>query len=232
MVFNGYDLAPYLLVTDVKAMVVPPRRLTTAQAPGVDGARVQSAELDALEIHVPAVILRDTMEDVTECCAALAGMLHTDRDAKLILPNDPTRYYMAMYEGGAEPSRLISKPDVELVFYAGDPVRYGRERTETLGGRRTVRSGGTYRALPTVTVRPPAGESWSITNVTTGEFVRVFADFDGTQELVLDMGLERCTVNGADHMVDGLSDFFPINGADELMVSGGTATLRWVERWL
>ena len=46
------------------------------------------------------------------------------------------------------------------------------------------------------------------------------------------MGLERCTINGTDHAVDITSDFFGIEGDVSLMVSGGTATVEWDERWL
>ena len=81
-------------------------------------------------------------------------------------------------------------------------------------------------------MRPPAGDSWRITKVSTGDFVEVSADFTGEQEVVLDMSLERCTINGLDSRVEEASDFFTLLGTEELEVSGGTATLEWVERWL
>lgn len=98
--------------------------------------------------------------------------------------------------------------------------------------QRAVAAGGNYRAYPTVTCKPPAGSSWTITNVSTGRFVRVEASFTGAQTVVLDMRAERCTVNGADWPVTVASDFFSLDGVQQIKTSGGTATLEWEERWL
>ena len=71
-----------------------------------------------------------------------------------------------------------------------------------------------------------------LTNVTTGDFVRVDAAFTGSQTVVLDMAKQRCKVNGTDHQVNISSDYFPLDGEQSLKVSSGTATLEWSERWL
>lgn len=230
--FDGNDLSPYLLVTDVKRQVVPKRRITQTQVPGMDGALVSSVELDAIEVTVSGCITRRLMSEVTEARKALSACLMSADPAPLVLPDDPTTYLMALYEGGAELSKPAYIPDVELVFLCADPVAYGQRRSVEVSGTKRVRVGGSYPARPVVTVKPPKGSQWQITNVGTGEYVRVLASFTGSQTLVLDMGLERCTVNGTDHAVDITSDFFSIAGDASLMVSGGTATVEWDERWL
>lgn len=230
--FDGNDLSPYLLVTDVKRQVVPKRRITQTQVPGMDGALVSSVELDAIEITVSGCITRRLMRDVADARKALATCLSAKEPAPLVLPDDPTTYLMALYEGGAEPSKLAYVPDVDLVFLCADPVSYGQHRSLSVSGTKRLRVGGNYPARPVVTVKPPRGSQWQITNVDTGEYVRVLASFTGSQTVVLDMGLERCTINGTDHAVDITSDFFSIEGDASLMVSGGTATVEWDERWL
>lgn len=230
--FDGNDLSPYLLVTDVKRQVVPKRRITQTQVPGMDGALVSSVELDAIEVTVSGCITRRLMYDVTEARKALAACLKSFEPAPLVLPDDPTTYLMALYEGGAELSKPAYVPDVELTFLCANPVSYGQHRSIEVNGTKRVRVGGSYPARPVVTVKPPSGSQWQITNVGTGEYVRVLSSFNGSQTVVLDMGLERCTINGTDHAVDITSDFFSIDGDALLMVSGGTATVEWDERWL
>lgn len=230
--FDGHDLSPYMLVTDVKRQIVPKRRITQTQVPGMDGALVSSVELDAIEITVSGCITRRLMRDVADARKALATCLSSKKPAPLVLPDDPTTYLMALYEGGAEPSKLAYVPDVELVFLCADPVSYGQHRSVSVSGTKRLRVGGNYPARPVVTVKPPRGSQWQITNVDTGEYVRVLASFTGSQTVVLDMGLERCTINGTDHAVDITSDFFSIEGDVSLMVSGGAATVEWDERWL
>jgi predicted phage tail component-like protein len=230
--FDGNDLSPYLLVTDVKRQVVPKRRITQTQVPGMDGALVSSVELDAIEVTVSGCITRRLMSEVTEARKALAACLKSSEPAPLVLPDDPTTYLMALYEGGAELSKPAYVPDVDLTFLCADPVAYGQHRSAEVTETKSVRVGGSYPARPVVTVKPPKGSQWQITNVGTGEYVRVLASFTGSQTVVLDMGLERCTINGTDHAVDITSDFFSIEGDASLMVSGGTATVEWDERWL
>lgn len=230
--FDGHDLSPYILVTDVKRQVAPKRRITQTQVPGMDGALVSSVELDAIEVTVSGCITRRLMYDVTEARKALAACLKSSEPAPLVLPDDPTTYLMALYEGGAELSKPAYAPDVELTFLCANPVSYGQHRSIEVNGTKRVRVGGSYPARPVVTVKPPSGSQWQITNVGTGEYVRVLSSFNGSQTVVLDMGLERCTINGTDHAVDITSDFFSIDGDALLMVSGGTATVEWDERWL
>lgn len=230
--FDGNDLSPYILVTDVTRQVVPKRRITQTQIPGMDGALVSSVELDPIEVTVKACITRRLMPDVSEARRTLASALSSKVPAPLFLPDEEGTYLMALYEGGAEPSSLMSLPDIELVFLASDPVAYGEHRKQKVSGTSVVDAGGTYPARPVVTVKPPSGSYWQITNVDTGEYVRVDASFNGSQTVVMDFSSRRCTVNGTDHRVDISSDFFELNGVQSVKVSGGTATLEWDERWL
>ena len=230
--FGGRNLSPYILVTDVKRQVVPKRRITQTQIPGMDGALVSSVELDAMEVTVTCCIKRRLMREVSEARRALASLLSSKEPAPLVLPDEPDLYLMALYEGGAEPSALSRVPDVDLVFLCPEPVAYGRRRRATVGDRTLVSAGGTYPASPVFRAVPPACEFWRLSNATTGEHVTVEAPFDGSQEVVVDMALQRCTVNGADARVSEGSDFFRIDGEAALVVSAGEAVAEWEERWL
>lgn len=228
--FDGHDLSQLVLVTGVTRQIIPARRITQTQVPGMDGELLSSVELDSMEVVVSCVIRGRLMEEVTEARRVLASCLSSRVPARLVLPDEPYTYLMAVYEGGAEPSDLARNPEVELTFLCPDPVAYGARRTAEAPGRLKV--GGNHRTWPVVTCRPPAGSSWQVTNVGTGEFVRVLAEFDGSQTVSVDMGLQTCKVNGSYHAVDIASDYFAIEGDAELSVSGGTAQVEWEERWV
>ena len=230
--FDGHDLTKYMIVTDVTRQILAKRRIAQTQVPGRDGVLVSSVGLEPLEITVKGGITRRLREEVAEARRELSTALRSKRPARLVLPDDPETFLMAIYEGGAQPSRLSHVPDVELTFLCPDPVAHGRRRAVVVSGESKVNAGGNHPSRPRVTVKPPAGAEWSITNVDTGEFVRVRASFDGSQTVVVDMDDERCTINGADAAVDVSSDFFPLDGATTLRVSGGEAELEWDERWM
>lgn len=230
IVFDGNDLSPLLMVTDVARQVMPKRRMTQTQVPGMDGALLSAVELEPLEVTVKGVILRRSMEGVSDARRALARLLASGQPAPLLLPDEAGTYLMALYQGGAEPSALMGNPEVELAFLCPDPVAYGEHREQQVSGTQYVDAGGTYPASPVVTAKPSGGY-YQITNVATGEYVRVDASFNGSQTLDLDFAMGRCTVNGADVRVDVSSDYFKLDGLQQIKVTAAS-TLKWDERWL
>ena len=230
--FGGQDLTPYLFPGSVNRSIAPARRMGRTEVPGMDGELVTLDGLEAVELTVKCHLTPRGLHDVSVVRRLLAKMLQGGEQA-LRLPDEPGRYVIAYYEGGAELSRLSRRPGVDLAFLCADPVAYGQGRTDTLTTTaKTVDSGGTYKAWPVVTAKPASGSYWMLTNVTTGDFVRVDAAFTGSQTVVLDMAKQRCKVNGTDHQVNISSDYFPLDGEQSLKVSSGTATLEWSERWL
>ena len=230
--FGGYDLSRPLFCTDVKRLASPALRLKQTDVPGMDGCHVRTTGLDALEVFVGVAMRAVDVADVADARRELARAL-SGVDKRLVLPDEPGRYLLATYEGGDKWSDDCRNPTATLTFLCSDPVAYGNARKASVGtGGAYVDAGGTYRARPTVTCKPASGSYWTFTNATTGAFVRVEASFTGSQTVVLDMARERCTVNGADHAVTLSSDFFAMEGVQQLKVSSGTATVEWEERWL
>ncbi len=233
MIYDGADLSAYLRVSNVKRAICASRRLDTTEVPGMNGAHVVDSGMETMEVEVECYLTARSVDDVTDLRRLLALMLHKKQAAPLVLDDEPGRYLMAWFEGGAELDRNSHKPGVTLTFLCADPVAYGESRTTTITTTaKQVNAGGTYKAAPIVTCKPSSGSYWTFTNVTTGDYVRVEASFNGSQTVVLDMAKERCTVNGADHPVTIASDFFRIEGSQQLKTSSGTATVEWTERWL
>lgn len=220
-------------MSEATRTVAPSRRVERTEVPGMDGELVRFDGLEAVEVMVKGYLTPYGIDQVAKVKRILAKMLTIDEAQALRLPDEPWSYTLAVYPGGAELSRHAHRPKVELSFLCADPVAYGQERTDTLTTTaKTVDSGGTYKVWPVVTAKPASGSYWMLTNVTTGDFVRVDAAFTGSQTVVLDMAKQRCKVNGTDHQVNISSDYFPLDGEQSLKVSSGTATLEWSERWL
>lgn len=230
--FGDADLERYMTVSSATRTVAPARRVERTSVPGMDGELARADGMEAAEVTVEGYLRAWTLAEVAEVRRLLARALASDGPRMLRLPDEPWSGLMAVYLGGAELSRNAHRPKVELRFLCPDPVAYGNSRTAKVSTSATVEVGGTYPASPVVTVKPPRGSSWRITNVDTGEFVCVQASFTGSQTVAIDMAAHRCTVNGADRAVTLDSDFFRIEGTQHLLVSGGTATLEWSERWL
>ncbi len=230
--FGENDLSGLFLVESVSRCVSPSRRLVTTEVAGVDGAYVDDQGLSALTISVTCRVLADRPADVADCAREAAASL-AGGPSRLVLPDEPGRYYMARYQGAGSLGGNANMPEVTLSFLCADPVAYGAARTATVGTTSTVvDAGGTWKARPVVTANPAKGEYWTLFNETTGAFVRVEAAFTGSQTVVLDMATERCRVNDSDHPVTLASDFFALDGRQALKCSSGTATLEWAERWL
>lgn len=230
--FGDYDLGRLLICTGITRQTMPGRNITQTSVPGMDGCHLSEEGLNPLEIEVSCSMWAEDPAEVADARRELASAL-SGGDKRLVLPDEPGRYYLARFEGGGSWDRLFNSPAATLKFLCADPVAYGAARTATVKTTSTVvDAGGTWKARPVVTAKPAKGDYWTLFNETTGAFVRVEAAFTGAQTVVLDMATERCTVNGSDHPVTLASDFFALDGRQALKCSSGTATLEWAERWI
>ena len=162
----------------------------------------------------------------------LAAALWTDEPAPLYLPDDPTRYLLAIVSGSTDLDEITDDcPTTTVTFHIGDPDYYGQKRRmEVLAGNVYVNAGGNRPAHLKVTAKPAAGSTWRITNVDTGEFVAINTALTSSSTIRLDMATERATVNNQTAPVTIDSDYFEINGRCHLNITNGTAILEWVER--
>lgn len=231
-IFGDSELGLYLYVSEIDRVVMPSRRFNRTSREGHDGEHVKALGLEALEIKVNVHLMKNEVLELAEMRRKLASLLFTDTAQKLILPDEPDRFYYAYYEGGADLDRLFRWPSCELTFLVPDPIAYGRERSTTVSTTAaTIKTGGTYKSYPTVKVTTTAKE-FTLTNVTTGDFVTVSTTSTASKAIIIDMEQQRVTVNGTDHPVTLDSDFFALEGTQQLKTSTGTATITWNERWL
>lgn len=240
IVFNGNDLSS-LVMCRMGRPIMPPVNVSTQSVGGRHGEYFRRARLEPYDIPVEIWVRSEDRRRVADLRHELAALLWTDEPAPLYLPDDPSRYHLAVLSGETDLGAITSElPTTTINFHVCDPIAYGDERAETLANdtSKTLRTGGTWQALPIVR-STLSGGTWRITNQTTGQYVEVNADSYGANpaagaSLVCDMELERVTINGYTAGVAISSEFFAISGDADVLVTGasGDTTIEWRERWL
>lgn len=231
-VFNGIDISRLVIVEDVERPVLAKRKLDAKQLPGAQGSYIMARGYETATIKLSCRLRRPRLHDVADTLHELARALQTNEPCKLVLPDDRTRSYMAIYVGGDTFKSDLYKTKFTLTFELADPIAYGAHHKEHFAKKQRVYTGGTYSTRPIVRVVPPQGTTyWEVRNYTTGRYIGVKRNFDGVSQLVIDMQLERATLNKHDAAVDLYSDFFSISTGDVLTATS-EYTIEWEERFI
>ena len=232
IVFNGHDLSN-LVYCKIRRPVMASVDATFEDVPGRHGEVFKTVKRDGYDLSVDMWLRTEHRRDVAEARHKLAAMLWTDEPAPLFLPDDPTRYLMAIVSGSTDLDEITDDcPSCTVTFHIGDPDYRGQSRRIEVSGSAAFAVGGTLPAPMRVTAKPGACSSWRITNTDTGELVEVVQALTADSIVRLDFATEQATVNGSVAALNIMSDFFEINGRAHLKITGGTATIEWEERWL
>ena len=234
LVFGSHDLSA-LCYSCFSRPVMPPSTVYETAVPGRPGAVYRRRQLEPYDLPVTLYLRSASPEDVARVRHALAAMMLEPGEQRLVLPDDPTRYYMAAVSGASDIDALHERyPRAEITFRILDPVAYGQHRRQALAsGRNSVLFGGTYPARPVVSISGN-GSAVRVENRTGGRHVETAATVPAGRTARIDMALERTTVNGGDAAVTLASDYFECSGATVVHVSGSPSggTIEWDERWL
>ena len=233
VIFNGHDLSA-LVSCKVNRPIMAPVNANFESISGRHGELFKSAYFDGYDLPVDVWLRSDDRRDAAAVRHALAELLYTDEPAPLVLPDDPTRYLLAIVSGSTDLGEITDVcPSTTVTFRVGDPFYYGnKRRVNAQAGEFCINAGGNRPATLQITAKPASSAAWYVRNVDTGEQVKLASSVTSASTVRVDMALERATVNGQAAAVTLDSDFFEINGRTKLQLSSGTAVLEWVERWL
>lgn len=233
VLFNGHDLSAFVSCK-VSRPIMPPVNATFESIGGRDGELFKAAHFGGYDLPVDVWLRSDERRDAATVRHALAKMLCTDEPAPLFLPDDPTRFLLAIVSGETDLGEITDKcPFTTITFHVCDPFYYGRKRrVEVSAGTFTINAGGDRPAHLQITAKPASSAAWYLRNVDTGEQVKLASSVTIASTVRVDMATEHATVNGSTAAVSLDSDFFTIDGRTKLQLSSGTAVLEWWERWL
>ena len=235
MIFNGFDFSPWMHVKMTR-QVMPSVSVETQEVPGRDGEVFVRSRLEPLSIPVMARLTLKGRQATEEVRHMLAGKLCADEPKELHLPDDPTRFYLAVLDGSSELDTLWQNAAADLEFIAPDPVAYGKLRSVAMGEKARFSVGGNRKTFPKITWTATDADHVQFTMPEKGVFMRLETGFSAGGKLVIDCsGGGHCTLNGTN--ADGLltlgSDYFEFEpGLVEIEASSGTAVVEWRERWL
>lgn len=172
--------------------------------------------------------------------STLGSWLDVDEPKKLVLPDTPTWYYMAVPDGSLDLNRAIKAEYTTITFTLVDPIAYSNtEQTVTVpsGGSVTFTVGGTYPARPTLSataVRNSTSLVWGV-KLDNADFVHVATGSASGRVTVINCDERTVTVSSNPAILTLDSDWLELSpGTHTLTMDNGTgaATVKYRERWL
>ena len=232
IIFNGVDLSK-LVFCKVQRPVLAPIEVTSEEINGGNGAVYKGSRRASYDLPVDIWIRTEDRRAVADLRHKLAAALWTDEPKPLYLPDDPTRYLLAVVSGSTDIDKISDDcPSATITFKIVDPDYYGRKRRVEFTGETALSSGGNIDAHFKATVKGASGDRFRLTNLDTAEFVEVVGKLTGDSVIRIDTGLERATVNNRTAQVSIDSDFFKLGQRSRIRASSGSVLIEWSERWL
>ena len=238
LIFNGHDLSEMFDVGEPEITILkstPDLR----DVPGRDGSVFAGSRLGASVVTFQISIEGDASYR-RNAFSTLGMWLAVDEPKKLVLPDTPDLYYMAVPNDSLSLNRAIGAEVTKVSFTLVDPIAYGREVTVTVpsSGSVTFNVGGTYKASPVITassaVRSGSSLVWGLL-LDSHDHLRVVTGSSSSRAIVLDCSSRTCTLAGAVTLPTLTSDWFELEPGVHTIQNdqgSGSSTVKYIERWL
>ena len=173
--FNGTDLSTFgLELQQIVAPITQEAKFAQLQ----DKAYLFEAVRPGKVIQLSCIIYADNLTDLLTKIDNINKVIAIKEPKPLILGHQTDRYWMAQFQQMTGPFTGIGAYEIELVFFAADPLAYAVDETiyittlNTDPWIRTLNVRGTAEASPVYTLTPqsgPFGDQIIFTNITTGQ---------------------------------------------------------------
>lgn len=153
--FNDIRLEDYCTILNINRSVLPVRENTSKSIPTMNGSFYTGFRYGEREISLDVLIPGKTKLDYTRNITRLANVINTNRPAKLILGDDPNKYYYAILDGDTSLSKEVMSGTVTLKFMCNDPIAYSDNwNTFTPGNKNIINleNYGSIAATPLVDI--------------------------------------------------------------------------------
>lgn len=231
--FDGHDLTEDLWVNPTRRIGLELEDVTVT-VPGRPGERFVRQELRPLPIpcHVRLRARDPDHEAVARFRRKLTSVLVTDDPRPLVLPDEPTLYYMAKLTTPGELDTLWHTGAADLEFTAYDPIAYGQQCDDVLAsGQSMVFVEGTWETYPTFVLEAEGGPV-SVASA-DGSLLTLEDEPEAGSAVVIDMEGRTQTVDGEYAPVTLAPDshFALQPGRNDITLTGAHGTIHWQERW-
>lgn len=231
--FAGSDLTDDLWVNPTRSLGLPVEDVSV-KVPGRPGERFVRSELQPLDIQLHVRLRGDdpSYEAVARLRRRITSVLVTDEPQPLVLPDEPTVYYMAKLTEPGELDTLWHTGSADLTFRAFDPIAYGQERDDEVeAGTPMVFVEGTYETRPVFLLTADGGQV--ALEDDEGNRVELVDEVEAGKPVVIDMDARTVTVDGEAVPIVLGSRYWPFRpGRNDITVTGAHGTVEWQERWV
>lgn len=153
--FGNYDLTDIIKIKDIKKSVLPSRTNTAVNIPSCMGEIYTGFKYESRTIEVEFIVVANTITSYEKAIRDLAGLLDYKTPARLILGNEPDKYYLAVVDGSTELDQIRSTGSGTITFLCHNPVAYSTtQKLFTANSKKvvTVDNKGTAEAYPLINV--------------------------------------------------------------------------------
>lgn len=238
--FDGHDLETIGLCGE-PVFNWAPFEPTLEESESVNGSHFIGQRIASATVTFRMAIFGQTAAARRVKLSTLANWLNVDEPKRLILPETPDWYYLAVPGSGFNIELNIDPYIFELTFTLTDPIAYGiAEKTAVVpySGSVTITVGGTAPTYPyfsNTTVRPDqTAKTWGWQLDNNEQFV---LDFGTTANRTIraDFGQRVSYVANSLKLPTLESDWFALTPGEHTITNhlggGNPVTLKWHERW-
>lgn len=153
--YNGVDLHEYFDILKVTKRVLPKRTNFAKDIPSRHGLVYLNYKYEPKEITLECLIHADDNLELTNTMEYIAYVLDVANPSKLIISDDPFKYYMAVVSETDDIEQVRFNGKFNLTFICYDPIAYGLEPVLFNADAKkivTVANPGTTNAYPKVNI--------------------------------------------------------------------------------
>lgn len=121
VIYNNHDLSEVIKISEVIRPIGNERNVTTNDAPFL-GVNVQEVRTGPKKIKIKFAVQRKTATDTELAKHALATILNTDKPVKIVITDEPGKYYMGLVIGSVDVdnvARWLQKGEFEILVPDG-----------------------------------------------------------------------------------------------------------------
>lgn len=239
ILFDGHDLCELFLCGTPDFKILN-SEVTYYDTPGRNGALMAQRTWGVSTVEFPIAVVGNAAQR-RAAFSTLGAWLNVDEPKKLVFPDTPERYYMAVPEGEVAIERGVDNEIGTLKFTLVDPIAYGKECEITVpsGGSVTFRVDGTYSTRPTITAdaavrKTTSPFAWRLT-LDNGDYLNLALGNNSAHALAIDCENRTSKMDGAVLLPTTSSDWFEFSPGEHTVAmtyGTGAAVIKWRERWL
>ena len=235
--FDGHDIESLFVCGDPEISILNAKP-DLREVSGRNGAAFVGLTYGTSTISF-AIAVQGSASERRAAFSTLGKWLDVDEPKRLVLPDTPDRFYLAVPNAPLKLERAIGAEVADVTFELTDPIAYGTYKTESLasGGSKSITVGGTARTFLRVVANSAVRNSTSLVwgvKVDDVDFVHVATGSSSSRKVEIDSQARTCKVANALTLPTLDSTWLELAPGSHTVAmdnGSGAAALYWYERW-